>query len=198
MRIIREGEREEGLCPVCEAWRPIRYEYRTVHLEESDLDVDDVLVGACEACGEIVSIPPQSTPRLREARRAKGHTVEARIPRHLDDVVFVIAGQMGSAAAELRGAVLRYYLNEVRSDEGTARRVARLAGSELARGPQEARVSLRVEEKLWREAWAAARQAGIRARADLIRGVLVAAKEDLVDGKASARRRDLERVAAAI
>lgn len=198
MRIIREGDREEGLCPVCEAWRPIRYEYRTVHLEESDVDVADVLVGACEVCGEAVSIPPQSTPRLREARRGKGHTVEARIPRHLEDVVFVIAGQMGTAAAELRGAVLRYYLNEVRGDEGIARRIAKLAGSELARGPRDARVSLRVDQELWREARAAAREAGVRAHADLIRGVLVAAKEDLVDGRANARRRDLERLAAAI
>ena len=198
MRILREGEREEGLCPACEAWRPIRYEYRTVHLEESDVDVDGVLVGVCEECGEMVSIPPQSTPRLREARGGKEHTVEARIPRHLDDVVFVIAEKLGAPAAALRAAIVRYYLNELRHNARTARRIERLARSELASGPRDARISLRVDRGLWETAWATAREAGLESQADLIRGVLVAAKEDLIDGRARARFRDLERVAAAI
>lgn len=200
MRILREGEREEGLCPgpICKVWRPIRYEYRSVHLEDSDVDVEGVLVGVCEVCGESVSIPPQSAPRLREARAGKEHTVEARIPRHLDDVVFVIAEKLGAPPAALRGAIVRYYLNELRREARTARRIERLARSELASGTRDARISLRIDRGLWEEAWAAAREAGLDSQADLIRGALVAAKQDLIDGRAKARFRDLERVAAAI
>jgi len=200
MKILREGEREEGLCPGpdCKAWRPIRYEYRSVHLEDSDVDVEGVLVGVCEACGEVVSIPPQSTPRLREARAGKEQSVEARIPRHLDDVVFVIAEKLGAPPATLRGTIVRYYLDEMRHKPRTARRIERLARSELASGARCARISLRVERGLWEEAWAAAREAGLECQADLIRGALVAAKEDLIDGRAKARFRDLQRVAAAI
>ena len=198
MKLLREGEREEGLCLACETWRSIQYEYRTVHLEESDVEVQGVLVGVCEDCGEIVSIPPQSAPRLREARAGKEHTVEARIPRHLDDVVFLIAEKLVAPPAALRGAIVRYYLNEVCHKATTARRIERLARSELASGTRSARISLRVHRGLWEKAWAAAREAGLESQADLVRGALVAAKEDLVDGRARARCRDMERVAAAI
>lgn len=199
MRILREGEREEGLCPVCEAWCPTVFEYRTVRLEDSSVAVDDVLVGVCEGCGEVVSIPPQSTPRLREARAArKEHTLEARIPRHLEDVVFVISERLDVSPVALRGAIVRYYLDEIRRKPDTARRVERLARSELAGGACDARISVRVDRDAWKAAWVAARDAGVRSRADVIRGVLVAAKEDLIDGRAKARRRDLERLAAAM
>lgn len=198
MRILREGEREEGLCPACEAWRRIGYEYRTIHLEESDVDVEGVLVGVCEACGEVVSVPPQSTPRLREARSAKEHALEARIPRHLDDLVFVLAEQLGASPTALRGAIVRYYLNEVRRKPTTARRVERLSRSELAHGRCDTRISVRLDRGLWEAAWAAAETVGLTSHADLVRGALVAAKEDVIDGRATARRRDLERLAAAI
>lgn len=198
MRILREGEREDGLCPACECWRPIRYVYRTLHLEESDLDVEGVLAGVCETCDEVVAIPPQSTARLREARAGKEHTVEARIPRHLDDVVFVISDELGAPPAALRGAIVRYYLDQVRRKPTTARRVEALARSPLAGGARDTRFSLRIDRGAWEAAWAAASEAGVTSRADLIRGALVAAKEDLIDGRARARRRDLERLAAAI
>ncbi|MDX1396512.1 MAG: hypothetical protein R3195_19175 [Gemmatimonadota bacterium] len=198
MRILREGEREEALCPTCETWRPTVYRYRTVRLEESGLDVEGVLVGVCDACGETVSLPPQSTPRLREARAPKEHVLEARIPRHLDDVVFVISEKLGAPTAALRGAIVRYYLDEVRRKATTARRVERLARSELAGGACDTRISVRVDRSAWDDVWAVARDAGVRSQSDLIRGALVAAKEDLLDERAKARRRDLERLAAAI
>ncbi len=68
MRILREGQRRRAICPNCEGIVEIRYEYRTIHLEESDLDVENVLVGVCEACDDVVSIPAQSTPKLKQAR----------------------------------------------------------------------------------------------------------------------------------
>lgn len=199
MRILREGERERALCPVCEAWRTTVFEYQTVRLEDSNVAVEGVLIGVCETCGEAVSIPPQSTPRLREARTArKEHTLEARIPRHLDDVVFVISEKLDVSPTALRGTIIRYYLDEIRRKPDTARRVERLARSELAGGACDTRISVRVDVDIWEAAWHVARGAGLRSQADVIRGALVAAKEDLIDGRAKGRRRDLERLAAAI
>lgn len=80
MKILKEGNRSEAMCPSCQARVPIQYSYRTVHLDESDIDVKNVLVGVCEECGETVSIPAQSFPRLKEAREKKSKTIEARVP----------------------------------------------------------------------------------------------------------------------
>ncbi len=68
MRMLQEGQRGLAICPNCKGIVEIRYEYRTNHLEESDLDVENVLVGVCEECDEVVSIPAQSTPKLKQAR----------------------------------------------------------------------------------------------------------------------------------
>jgi len=148
--------------------------------------------------GSVVSVPPQSAPRLWEARGAKEHALEAGIPRHLDDLVFVLAERLGASPTALRGAIVRYYLNEVRRKPATARRIERLARSALADGRCDTRISVRLDRSLWEAAWTAGESVGLTSHADLVRGALVAAKEDVIDGRASARRRDLERLAAAI
>ncbi len=198
MRILREGQRRRAICPNCEGIVEIRYEYRTIHLEESDLDVENVLVGVCEECDEVVSIPAQSTPKLKQARARKEESLEARVPQHLDDIVYIIADRLDVSAKHLRSALLRYYFNEVRLNKATARRVFRLACSDLARGKQDARISLRIAPELHTATWCAATEAGFRTRADLVRGILLAAKEDVLEGRAKSRRKELERIAAAI
>ena len=197
MRILREGDTGEGICPDCRGPVPIAYEYRTVRLERTRVDVPDVLVGVCQRCAGMVSLPAQSTPKLKEAREAKEETVEVRVPRHLDDIVYVIAGQFGVSASALRASLVRYYLGELTRHAATARRVGRLAESALAGGRRDARISLRVRRELWDTAWDAAQSVGIRTRSDMVRGSLLAAKEDVLDGRARNRRREIERLALA-
>jgi hypothetical protein len=56
----RRGElvRQEAYNERCLTITGSRYEYRTIHLEESDLDVHGVLVGVCETCGSIPAVDP--------------------------------------------------------------------------------------------------------------------------------------------
>jgi len=190
-----QGDKGRAICPACRRPVTTTYEYRTVHLERTGVDVDNVLVGVCDVCGEIVSIPAQSAPRLKDARDAKLATVNARIPRHLDDILHVLADQYGASTNAFCPAMLRYYLHEVATSESFARRVERLARQDLARGKADARVSLRLSDDLWSQAWRRARDAGIRSQADLFKGVILAAMEDSTQGRAPARRKVLEGIA---
>jgi hypothetical protein len=196
MRILKEGDRGQAICRDCRKPVSTTYEYRTVHLEQTGVDVPDVLVGACDGCGGVVSIPAQSTPRLKAARDAKEAVINARIPRHLDDVLHLIADRYDAPSRAFCPALFRYYLRQVARSEPLARRVGRLAQEDLAKGSAEARVSLRLPEALWDEAWEAARQAGVRSRSDLLRGVILAAMEDSTTDRAPARRRALGEIAA--
>ena len=72
MRIWREGDRSEAICPACERRMATRFEVRVVRLEERGIDVPDVLVAVCAGCGGTVSIPAQSAPKLRQARERAG------------------------------------------------------------------------------------------------------------------------------
>ncbi len=188
MQIWREGDRSEAICHECRKRVETRFEVRTIRLPESGIDVPDVLVAACEECGGTAAIPAQSSPRLKEAReRRKAEELEARIPTHLDDVVHLLADHYAAAVASFRPSLLRFYLREVAGDDGFAARVKALSATELARGRARARVSLRAPEELLRSARERARAAGIDSDADLIRGILLAAKEDVLEGRAPER-----------
>lgn len=133
MRVLQEGDTGAAICARCEERVRIRYEYRPFRLEETDIEVGHVLLGVCEQCDETVSVPAQSTPKLKAARRRKEETVEARVPRPLEDLIYAVAAEVGASATEFRNQLIRYYLLEIGEKAETARRVGKLASSELAR-----------------------------------------------------------------
>jgi hypothetical protein len=161
-----------------------RIRVRAYHMNESGIDVPGVLLDICEECDNVVAIPAQSSLRMREARvPIKEEQLEARIPTHLEDVMYMLSYDFQTSVQTFRPAVLRFYLGELLRDPGLAERVRLLAGSDLADAPARARVSLRVPAELLAAARAQARAAGIAKDSDLVRGLLLAAKEDVLDGR---------------
>lgn len=157
---------------------------RAYPMPESGIDVPGVLVDACDQCGTVVALPAQSTRRLYEARQArKEEQLEARIPTHLEDVIYLLAHEFFTPVQAFRPAVLRFYLGELLNDPALAGRVRELAASDLADAPARARVSLRVPAELLAAVRETVRAAGIGKDSDLVRGLLLAAKEDVLDGR---------------
>lgn len=155
---------------------------RTYQEPGSGIVVPGALMDTCDECGTIVGIPAQSTPRISEVRAPlKEEQLEARIPTHLEDVIFLLAADFAAPVQAFRPAVLRFYLAELMRDPALAERVRLLASSDLADAPARARVSLRVPAELLEDARAQARAAGIAKDSDLVRGLLLAAKEDVLD-----------------
>ncbi len=70
MRMLKSGDPVQAVCARCEAVVEGTYQHRAFPLEESGVVVPNVLVGVCGKCGEIVSLPAQSTPLLKAARDA--------------------------------------------------------------------------------------------------------------------------------
>lgn len=189
MHLYREGDRSEAICHACRRRVSTHFAVCAVRLPESGIEVPDVLAAVCDECGGVAAIPAQSSPRLREAReRRKAEELEARIPMHLDDVVHLLSDHFAAAVSSFRPSLLRFYLREVASDPELAARVRTLSRSELAQGRARARVSLRAPEALLREVRECARTAGIGSDAELIRGILLAAREDVLEGGAPERR----------
>ncbi|MBB4639299.1 hypothetical protein [Longimicrobium terrae] len=187
MHFWKEGDRSEAICERCEKRVVTRFEPRTLRLEQSAIDVPNVLVGVCTECGETASVPAQSTPKIKEAReRRKAETLEARIPLHLDDMLHALADYFHTAVEGFRADLLRFYMREVADDAAFAERVRSLASSELAGGRARSRISLRAPTALLEQARASAAQAGM-SDAELIRGIIVAAKEDVLEAGSPAR-----------
>ena len=188
--LAKEGDSHNLVCPHCKDLVNTQARVRSYHMQEKGIDVPGVLLDICERCDQVATIPNQSTLRMLEARvPLKEEHLEARIPTHLEDVVYMLAWEFAAPVQTFRPAVLRFYLAELMRDPALAERVRLLAQSELADAPTRARVSLRVPAELLEDARAQARGAGIAKDSDLIRGLLLAAKEDVLD------RRHPERIA---
>jgi hypothetical protein len=197
LKIWHQGERSEALCTTCGDWRATEFQYRTFRLEKSRKDVPDVLVAVCTVCDSIAAVPQQSAPKLREARRRDPSRVDARIPKELRDLVGVLAAEFGGEPEPFAGGMVRYYLREIIDDRSLARRVARLAKSEDAKGTPGGRLAFRLDKRLLREAMAAARRAHVTDKSALVRGIIVAARQDAYDDPDEMRRAALRAIAVA-
>ena len=167
-----------AVCPTCETMRNTRFMRRTVHLEHPNVDVEDVLVDVCTVCGSIVTVPAQSAPRLREARKRQLVSYEARIPTHLHDALWVVASRHSALFNIFENAVFRYYLRRLSSDAKVARRIHALAAAPIAQGKVTGRISFKIDRPTWDATWKAAHDAGFDNRSQIARGVLAAVAID--------------------
>lgn len=180
--LAREGDTNSVVCPHCKDLVDAHARVRSYHMPERGIDVLGVLLDICERCDQVATIPNQSTLRMLEARvPLKEEQLEARVPTHLEDVIYMLAWEFAAPVPAFRPAVLRFYLAELMRDPTLGERVRLLAASDLADAPARARVSLRVPAELLEDARAAARAAGIAKDSELVRGLLLAAKEDVLD-----------------
>lgn len=198
MQILREGDRGVALAP--DRGRvEIVYRYRPIELEGTGVTVRDVLVGVDPDTDEILTVPAQSTPKLKAARETRKDVVmSVRVPRELDDVLALVADRCHTGPEQFAPALIRYYLAAAASDAGLARRLGKLGKSRLATGRCGTSLRLRVRRELHEAIDRLASSAEGVNMSVLVRGAIVAAKEDVLDGRARARTRELGAIARAV
>ena len=198
MKILQEGDRGYALAP--ERGRvEVVYEYRSIELEKTGLRVKNVLVGVDIETGEVLTIPAQSTPKLKAARDSRKVVVmSVRVPRELDDVLGLVAEHYGSKPAQFTPALIRYYLTAAASNAGLVRRLSKLSRSRLAQGKSKENLRLRVRKDLHESVHEMASGIDGVNKSDLVRGAILAAKEDILEGRAHRREKELEAVASAV
>lgn len=197
MRMFREGDTAFALAPK-RGRVPIRYEYRDIRLD-SGVRVEDVLVGVDVETGEILTIPAQSTPKIKSAReRLKEETLAVRISPELDDVLWLVSDYYEVNCSKFSPALIRFYLDEASDSPPLARRLCRLSRQALAGHKLRKRMTVRFDTELLKRVRLLTRDLEDATWSDLVRGAIVAAKEDVLDGRAKRRGEKLKAVASAI
>lgn len=198
MKILREGDRGTALAEG-RGEVEVVYRYRHVTLEQTGVTVSDVLVGVDPETDEILTIPAQSTPKLKAAREGRKDAVlSVRMPRELEDVLNLIAEHFGTDPGQFTPAVIRYYLARAAGDAATARRLSRLSRTSLATGDRRGNLRLRLRPALHVRLGRLAEGDDGITMSDLVRGAIVAAKQDILEGRSSRRIRELQAVAIAV
>jgi hypothetical protein len=196
-KLWRPGDASHAVCPTCKALRNTTFRCRDVPLEASKTVAKDVLVAVCDACGSMASVPHQSAPRLYQARLEARKKLEARIPRHLQDALLVIALELRAEPKPFGGAVVRYYLRQALQHPRVARRVVRLARSADAQGRADARLSFAVNESWYDRFQATLPGEAVPDRSALVRGAIVALQQDYYERPSKGTIKVLEAIAEA-
>jgi hypothetical protein len=149
MKIFKEGEKSRGICQTCKKLVPTTFKVTTVPLCSGKGKVDNILAAICDQCAHLVSIPQQSTPRIREIIASRKRSIEARLPRHLLDIL-ILAGdklEMGSPES-LKDSLIRYYIAMAEEDKTMIKNIKKFSESDFAKGTSD-RLSLKVNEAIY-------------------------------------------------
>lgn len=66
---LKENDKSKAFCEDCKDLITTTMQYRDVPFDDGSAIVKNILVGVCDNCGIVVSIPAQSTPAIAEAKR---------------------------------------------------------------------------------------------------------------------------------
>lgn len=196
MEILKEGDR--GFALASDRGKvPVVFEYRDFELDSGTV-VPEVLVGIDEETDEILLVPAQSTPKIKAARdRVKDETLSVRIPSELDDILRLLSEHYHVNPSKFSPAVIRFYLSEATVNASLARRLRRLSQDSWTSRNLRSRLTVRSTPEFLTRVDEVAQQQTV-SRSDLVRGVVVAAKQDVLDGRARKRKELLRSVAAAV
>lgn len=66
MTEFRENDKSHSLCLQCKKYVVTTFQYRDVPLDDESGTVEHILVGVCDECGAVVSVPAQSSTFIKE------------------------------------------------------------------------------------------------------------------------------------
>ncbi len=112
MKLLFAGDKGKAICEHC---GPVTttYHYRDVPLSESGKVVKDILVGECDKCHSVASIPAQSTPAIKAEREKASKSIEAVLPAPYLEVLDMAAFKISSGATtEMRKYLFLAYVHK--------------------------------------------------------------------------------------
>lgn len=201
MKLHYPGEKGSAICETDGLVATV-YGYRDVPFSDGSGVAKKILVGLCERCGEVVAIPPQSTPAIKAARDKAVVSVEAVLPAVYLDALDLAGYRIApDLSPDFRKRLLMYYVHRCVADAAAARRLAaglRAAGAafrEGERSPVRRRLSLKVSPAVAGSIERLMRASGLN-RTDLLKALVIQIDRDIVAPARPARLAELRTLAA--
>ncbi|PRX98306.1 hypothetical protein [Paraburkholderia sp. BL25I1N1] len=118
MKLYEDGEKSKAVCHHCKQLVSTTFARRDVPFSDGKGEVKNILAAVCDACGNVVAVPAQSTPAVREARRKEVRPIEAQLPAIYLDVLDLAAYIVDSTSStEFRKVLMILYLHRFASGE---------------------------------------------------------------------------------
>lgn len=73
MTVWNAGDKSRACCDNCKAVVPTTFGIHDVQIASNGAVVEEIMAAACDRCGTVVAIPPQSMPAIRSVTRMAVH-----------------------------------------------------------------------------------------------------------------------------
>jgi len=198
MKLHYAGEKGRAVCER-DGLTATTFAYRDVPFSDSAGVVKDILVSVCDKCGEVVGIPPQSTPAIKARRELATRSIEANLPAAYFDALNLACFRIDSTVREdFHKYLLIYYVHTLGKDEKKIRSLCRIKPSAAfakATNAKRRRLSLKVTPSIYKEFDAMTEIAGVT-RTHLIKCLVHKIDQDIIAPAKPHRLSELQALAA--
>jgi hypothetical protein len=137
-KLYEEGEKSKAICETCDQIVTTTFVRRDVPFSDGNGEAKNILVSVCDLCDEMVAVPAQSTPAIRETRLKIVKAVEAQLPAIYLDMLDLAAYTIDSASStEFRKVLMVFYLHRFASGEYPRERLLRAHRAAIERFKEE-------------------------------------------------------------
>jgi hypothetical protein len=197
MKIVKEGDKRQVVCPRC-GLSHATYLLRDIDFSDNSGTVKNVLAGVCDRCEQVVSIPKQSTAKVRAEYNKIKTPVDLRVPAHYLDILTLASQKIDPTLPEsFNKPLVLYYLHALSSGRYSANNLSALLNSDLAKAKASKRLSLKLNDKSLSEIESLMYSQGLKNNTEVFKSLILKINEDIVQPKIPLHLDELKNFAAA-
>jgi len=196
MKLYEEGERSKAICGHCKRLVGTTFRRRDVPFSDGKGQARNILAAVCDLCDEVVAVPAQSTPAIREARHKEVRPIEAQLPAIYLDVLDLAAFMIDSASStEFRKVLMTLYLHRFASGEYPRARLIKAHQSAIERfkerrGTARRRLSLKVTPRIAEDLKTLVHETTL-SQTEVIKSVIYQIQSDVIEAQKPALLKEL-------
>lgn len=140
--ILKVGDTQIAACETCRAFEAITFKLRNVPFSDGSGIVSDILVGVCDKCESVVTLPHQSTPAVKSKLDQQRKSVESRIPSHMIDILNLASNEI-SGGIDFVPSLVKFYIHALSTNEMSPEGMSDFKSSPLFQGKSQKRLSIK-------------------------------------------------------
>ena len=183
MFIYKEDDKSQGICESCK--KVVSTTFKYAPLKYKGAIIPDVLQDFCDNCGESVSIPPQSTFKLKEFRESLSRSVEFRVPMHIIDILVAIGSSflnVNPKPNSICRIISEFYLSKTLKHEFLYihNKILKAITDDLTKGESKGRLSCVLNDTTYSALKLFAEKESVNIHV-IEKSIIIAAKHDILD-----------------
>lgn len=195
MRILKVGDTQRAACNHCQSFESITFKLRDVPFSDGSGIVKNVLVGVCDKCESVVTLPHQSTPAVKNQLDKQRKAIESRVPSHMIDILNLASYEV-SGDTDFAPSLIKFYIHALTTNEIPREGIHDFLESDLFKGKAQKRLSIK-GRMIVDEVNKLKEMTNITQTTDLIKSVVLKINDDLLVHKNERSIRHLKDIVAA-